>query len=115
MAAVENSINTLGIKTVVTAGTPIQLSTTVQKCNRIWVQPLKAFGASAAADTANAGVIYILNTLTAKGESSTNVIARLDSGENAVLLEAPKSGHFDLSAFWIDAQTSGDGAIISYA
>lgn len=114
MAQVANSINTLGIITA-TAGTPTQLSSSVIKCNRIWIQPLKAFGASGDVDTNNSGMVYILNTLTAKGASSANVIARLAPEENAIMLEAPVQYGFDLSAFWLDTQITADGALISYA
>ena len=106
---------TLSLKTVTTAGTPVQVSTTNIRCSQITIQPLRGLGASTVAPTQNSGYIYLMNSSTAKGAASTNIVAALASGADAVMLRAEQINGFNLADFYLDADTSGDGAIISYA
>ena len=104
----------LGLKTVTTAGTAVVLSATKIRCTKIWIQPLKALNAAAAEHTDNVGTLYIMNSSTAKGAASTNIMAVIPTGADTILLEASQKGGYDLSTIYLDAVNNGDGALVNY-
>ena len=105
-------MQSLGIVTVAASGTPQRLTTNDIKCERISIQPLKAGGAQGTAPTPNTGYVYLLNNSTAKETTLANCVLALAIGADAFTL--PVRG-INLSSLYLDADNSGDGALISYA
>lgn len=100
-------MNSLGLITVPTPGTPVALTAEVLHCVRISFQPMKASAAS------NAGKIFVgkvgMNKTTLAG-----VVLVMDPDQPATTLEAPTGG--DLAGdYWLDAETADDGALVAYA
>ena len=109
-------MNSLGLKTVTTHGTPVQLTTdTSIHCNVISVQPIKAGGATGVAPTENVGAIYLNRGSAAKGTALTGTVLLLRPVDTAFSIKAPTQLGFQLSHFYLDADNDGDGALISYA
>jgi hypothetical protein len=109
-------MNSLGLKTVATSGTPVQLTTdTGIFCNVISVQPIKAGGAQGVAPTPNSGYVYLMRGNTAKGTALTGCVLMLDQEQPSFSIKAPTQLGFRLSDFYLDADVSGDGALIAYA
>lgn len=107
------SMHSLGLKTVVAAGTPVQLAAAAgTKVNSINIQPVKSGGPY----VANVGPIYVglagMNKATLAG-----VIYILSPTQVGATVE-PRSYNLpyqdDLSNYWLDADNPGDGALISY-
>lgn len=124
MADLGRSWQPLGaVKVVTTAGTPVQLTTANIRVNQIWIQPMKSLSAAGTPPVDNAGFIYLINhagasgSPTAKGAASTNIVAAIGTGQNTVGLPAHvyEVRGMNLSDFWLDADNSLDGALISYA
>ena len=104
------------VKVVTTAGTPVQVTTNTEiVCSEIWLQPMRSLSAAATAPEQNSGAIYLMNSSTAKGASSSNVIMALDTQQPAVSLKSPVPNGINLSKLWLDADNNGDGVLISYA
>ena len=109
-------MNSLGLKTVTTHGTPVQLTTdTSIKFNVLSIQPIKAGGATGVAPTENVGAIYLMRGDVDKGTGLTSCVLLLRSGDAAFSIKAPTQLGFQLSHFWLDSDEDGDGALISYA
>lgn len=111
-----NPLGTSSVVTVVTAGTPVQVKTTHVACQSILIQALPQ----------NTGRIVVGSDNTVRaGASATN-----PSGTVLAIIGAPTSGTatppsatggvptgpaaLDLQQFWVDAQVSGEGVIVSY-
>jgi hypothetical protein len=95
----------LGITTVTTAGTPVQVSSTLLRVRGAWLSAIKAKG------TPNSGTFaYVL-------DPASNLLFAVPKSL-APLFVSPKiaatSDFFDLAKWWIDADTSGDGLLITY-
>ena len=109
-------MNSLGLITVAAAATPVQLTTNAGiYCNIISVQPIKAGGVAGTAPTENVGAVYLMRGDVDKGTALTSCVLLLRSGDAAFSIKAPTQLGFRLSDFWLDADNSGDGALISYA
>jgi hypothetical protein len=100
----------LGLVTVATAGVPQALAASVTETKDIWIRPLKSIPS-----TANTGNIYIGNSAMVKS-TCVGVMLVIKTGDAPVHVERPRtSGEFyDLSQLYIDADNTGDGAIIGY-
>lgn len=100
----------LGIVNVTTSGTPQQLTSSVTETKDLWIRPLKTLPG-----TGNTGNIYIGNSTMVKA-TCVGVMLVIKTGDNPVHIERPRtSGEFyDLSKLYIDADNSGDGAVIGY-
>ena len=105
----------LGAIKTVTAGTPSSLATGETKATKIWIQPMRSLSAAGTAPVPNTGTIYLMNSSTAKAIGSINVFASIGSLDNTILLESRQREGWDLSKIYMDADNTGDGALISYA
>lgn len=108
-------MQSLGLITVATAATPQRLTTSAIMCNQILVQPIRAGGASGTAPTPNTGTIYLMRGSVAKATGLASCIAILPVSADALLIRSLVPNGIDLSLFYLDSDTSGDGALISYA
>jgi len=102
------SMKSLGIITVATAGTAVAVSASSKPCSRINFQPIK----SLASATANTGSIYIC-TKGGSRATATSVLYVLAPGQPAAATSQFNAGD-DLSNYAIDADTNGDGCLVSY-
>jgi len=103
MAPPAYPFQSLGIITVTTAGTPVPMSTASLVVRGVTLSALKAKG------TANSGAnIYVQD---AQGK----VLFVIPKGTNFVPpLQNPQIAQtIDLSTLWIDADTSGDGLLVT--
>jgi hypothetical protein len=110
-----DKMQSLGLKTVTTHGTPVQLTTTDIFTNKLSIQAIKAVGATGVAPTSNVGAIYLMAAKTAKGAAGTDVIAIINADGDLFTLQSPSNLGFDLANYYLDADNDGDGALISYA
>jgi hypothetical protein len=95
----------LGIITVTTAGTPVQASSTSLKVRAVWLSAIKAKG------TPNSGTFaYVLDPNSKLLFAVPKSLAPLFVSSKL----AVTSDFIDLSNWWIDADTSGDGLLITY-
>lgn len=106
-----SAMKSLGLKTVPTPGTPVQLSTTSIPCDKVNLEPMKA---SAAANTGN---IYVGLSTMVKA-TLVGVLYVLAPGQPATTVEPPGGERLelqdDVSNYWIDADTANDGVLVSY-
>ena len=105
----------LGAVKTVTAGTPSALASSETRATKIWIQPMRSLSVAGTTPVPNTGTIYLMNTSAAKGASSTNIFASIGSLDNVILLESQQREGWDLSKIYMDADNTGDGALISYA
>ena len=108
-------MNSLGLKTVTTAGTPVQLTTSEIFCSQILIQPVRAGGASGTPPTPNTGVVYLMRGNVAKATGLGSCIAILQVGADALLIRGTAPNSIDLRLFYLDSDTNGDGALVIYA
>ena len=102
----------LGKITVVSAGTPVQVSPTSINCNTVFFQALAHqkgpqiyVGFKDMDKKTLADVLQIL-------EKTATPLQRLL--DRWTITSSISLGPFDLSLFYIDADTSGDGLLVSY-
>lgn len=103
----------LGIKTVASAGTPVQIQAASTPCNQVNFQPVKSVGPY----TDNAGAIYIGLQGMSKS-TGAGVLYVLKPGVPASSVEAKSSRNVnmdDVSNYWVDADSNGDGVLVSYS
>lgn len=93
-------------KTVTTAGTPVRLTTSHVLTNRFTV-----YGAKTVNRGVNTGSVFI-GDANDQLQQLVPYDPTLAGGE--VVYQAPVGSMFDLSEFWIDAATNGDGVVVSY-
>lgn len=102
------SMTSNGITTVATAGTAVAVSSTTKPCSHINFQPIK----SLAPAVANTGSIYICKKGGSRATASS-VLYVLAPGQPAATTSQFNAGD-DLSNYAIDADTNGDGCLVSY-
>jgi hypothetical protein len=98
----------LGKKTVTTAGTPVQISSTSIKAHSVCIQ----------VNSANTGKIYI-GTSTLVAATYVGVLKVLpppsaSSYPEFVATQIMAQNGIDLSELWIDSSVNGESAIVSY-
>jgi hypothetical protein len=102
----------LGKIAVTTAGTPVPLSTSPLLCWKVRVQAL----------VGETGKVYLGDTTMTAGTANTGVIKQFwptgggGGVADSIEITAPQdSGNvLDLSRFRLDAQVSGEGALVTY-
>jgi hypothetical protein len=104
-------ILSLGKITVTTAGTPVQATSTSIMAHEVIIEPLAG----------NSGKSYVgnstINVSSGAGVSKTFLPPAASGGNDSYRLNA-RSGDgntIDVSQFWVDVQTSGQGVTVSYA
>ena len=107
-------MQSLGVKVVAAAGIPVQLTTGDTFCDEVFFQPMKSLSAAGTPPVDNVEPIYILNSSTAKGASSTNVLFALLPGQPGQSLRSRTPLGLNLKNIYLDADTSADGALVSY-
>ena len=107
-------MQSLGVITVAAAGTTQVLASASTPCTQILIKPMRAAGASGTPPTPNTGVIYIKNVSTAKGTTGAGVVLAIETGADTFSFVSPARNGFDLSKLYMDADTNGDGALISF-
>ena len=107
-------MQSLGVKVVTSAGTPVQLSTSDLFCDEVIFVPMQSLGAAGTPTTENAEPLYVMNSNVAKSASSTNIILPLQPGQPGTSLRSRKDKGLNLKNMWIDADTSGDGVHVSF-
>ena len=109
-------MKSLGIISVTTAGDPVQLSATNILCNEICVQPFSALGASGTPPTENTGYVYLMRGDVAKGtDGASCVMALPPTAIDGRTVRAQKPLSLNVSEYWLDSDTDGDGGLITYA
>lgn len=98
----------LGIKTVAAAGTPVALIAASTQTKEFVVTPIK----SAAPRVANTGPVYLM----ANGGTRATAFAVIQPTDPPfrVPRERGSGGFFDLSQWFVDADTTGDGVLVGY-
>ena len=103
------------VKLVTAAGTPVQLSATSKPFNELLIQPMSDLSALGTAPVFNVGYIYLKRTSTAKGTGSTDIVMAIPNTSTGVTLRAQSRNGDDLMQYWLDADNSGDGALLAYS
>lgn len=105
-------MKSIGLVTVSLAGTPVQLKSTSQICDSVNIEPVKSLGPY----VDNVGKIYIGTSAAMNKTTGAGVLYVLAPGQPAATVRQPGRIPFldDVSNYWMDADTSGDGALISY-
>jgi hypothetical protein len=99
----------LGKITVSSAGTPVQASSTSILAHKVIIEPLSTnsgksyVGTSAITVSSGAGLIKTFLAVAASGINDQLVISAGDQGNS-----------IDVSQFWFDVATNGQGFIVSY-
>lgn len=92
-----------GFVNVTSAGTPVVLSSSSLSCRNFTLQAFKAKG------TNNAGAnIYVYDN-----SSPTKVLLFIIAAGQSWSPGARETGDYDLSTIYIDADTSGDGVLLT--
>ena len=108
-------MKSLGIVTVTTHGTPVQLSATSILCSKIWLQSYKAMGASGTDPTPNTKSVYLMRGNVAKATAGASLIMAVEVGGSALTPDSVPPYSYDLSSYYLDADADGDGALVCYA
>ena len=108
-------MQSLGVKVVTNGGTPVQLTTGDTFCDEVVFTPMRSLSAAGTPPTDNNEPIYVLNSSTAKGASSTNVLLVLLPGQSGVTIRSRTPLGINLKNIYLDADTNSDGALVSYA
>lgn len=98
----------LGLIAVTSAGTPQALWPSSLPCDAVNILPMKG------PTTANVGNIYI-GTKGMNKTSLVNVLYILASGQPATTVRSRATFKDDVNNYYIDADNSGDGAVISFS
>jgi len=102
------ALASFGKKTVTTAGTIVQVTTTPTNCNQLFIQAL----------TANTGKIYIgLSTLVKATLVGALFVLPIPTANILPVYNpvAPVAdGAIDLATIWLDSDVNGEGVLISY-
>jgi len=93
-------ITALGIVTVATSGTPVNLSANQLFARSFSVQGYKAKG------TANTGIVHI-------EDENANLVLELAAGAQFTFPASGRDREYDLSKFQADAVTNGDGVLVT--
>jgi hypothetical protein len=102
MAILDEVVPAQIAKAVTTAGTPVQLTATRTQAASVVVQARKSVS------TANTGNVF----LGVAGAAGTQLLV-LEPGQS-VSFTAANAKAIDLSDFWVDSATNGDGIIVTY-
>lgn len=102
----------LGFINVTTAGTPVPLASAATPCNYITILPRKNL------TTANTGAVYLMvaNAVGGAVDNQGLVYAVMLTGGAPVTIEINAVGcdQHDLSKWYLDAASNGDGVLVGY-